>query len=201
MPIANCYLKSGAPLFAAASHGAHVPHKNNNPGVDADTENVAGGLCSGITSAWVAAVLCAPADASAVTPQDFEHCFDNLLRFQGAYLKELHGKADTHLAVLRKHLPFDYVLHGALACAPLTAASLPAQAHWAAYMSLGGHAIGIGRYNGQWMIMDPNCGLFCYAHDQAAAWLADINHLADSYHQRKGRPAGSTVSLQVFLPG
>ena len=196
----NVYSPTLADLFAAAASQCVVRGKNNNPGVDADTENVEGGICSGITSAWLAALLSARNDPSATEVAGFTDAFDNLIRFQGAYLRELHGKADVHLAALRGHLGFDFEELEAIACRQLPLAQLPPSEHWGAYVSLRGHAVGVGRFNGQWMIMDPNLGLFLYPGADGQGFVADLNHLAASYWQRKGHDGQTQMLLQVFQP-
>lgn len=196
----NIYSPSHADLFAAAASQCVVLGKNNNPGVDADTENVEGGICSGITSAWLAALLSAGKDPSATEVAGFADAFDNLIRFQGAYLRELHGKADVHLAALRGHLGFDFEEQEQIQCRQLQLDDLPEREHWGAYVSLRGHAVGAGRFNGQWMIMDPNLGLFCYASAAAQGFVDDLNALALAYWHGKGRDSKTPMLLQVFVP-
>lgn len=196
----NIYLPEQSDLFDAAASQCVVRGRNNNPGVDADTENVEGGICSGITSAWVAALLSAGNDPSATQTTAFADAFENLIRFQGAYLRELKGRADVHLAALRGHLGFDFKEHEQIQCRQLQLADLPDSGHWGAYVSLRGHAVGVGRFNGQWMIMDPNLGLFLYPDAQGQAMIDDLNHLAASYWQRKRLGAQTQMLLQVFEP-
>lgn len=196
----NIYSPSHADLFAAAVSQCVVRGKNNNPGVDADTENVERGICSGITSAWLAALLSAGKDPSATEVTGFSDAFDNLIRFQGAYLRELHGKADVHLAALRGHLGFDFEELEQVQCRQLQLDDLPEREHWGAYVSLRGHAVGVGRFNGRWMIMDPNLGLFLYPDAQGQAMVDDLNHLTASYWQRKGLGEQTQMLLQVFEP-
>ena len=69
-----------------------------------------------------------------------------------------------------------------------------------AYVSLRGHAVGVGRFNGQWMIMDPNLGLFCYASAAAQGFVDELNALALAYWQCKGRGSQTQMLLQVFVP-
>lgn len=167
---------------------------------DADTENVERGISSGITRAWLAALLSAGNDPSATEVAGFAEPFDNLIRFQRAYLRELHGKADVHLAALRGHLGFDFQALGSIECRQLQLADLPGREHWGAYVSLRGHAVGVGRFNGQWMTIDPNLGLFCYASAAAQGFVDDLNALALAYWQRKGRGGETQMLLQVFVP-
>ncbi len=156
MPINNRY-NQGDNLFTRATAEAVVRHKNNNPGVDPDTGNVDGGICSGITSAWVVSVLHADAVPAAVPPAGFPAFFE-VLRFQGAYFKELHGKADTHLNALGQAMQVGVCAIGTVNARPVTAPQLPAGTQWAAYVSLQGHVIGAARRDGNYYLVDPNFG-------------------------------------------
>lgn len=110
------------------------------------------------------------------------------------------AKADVHLAALRGHLGFDFQALGSIECRQLQLADLPGREHCGAYGSLRGHAVGVGRFSGQWMIMDPNLGLFCYASAAAQGFVDDLNALALAYWQRKGRGSQTQMLLQVFVP-
>ena len=54
------------------------------------------GECSGITSTWVIAFLNGLDDAEKNIHR-FTSFFENVLQFQGAYMKMIHGKAGRHI--------------------------------------------------------------------------------------------------------
>ena len=186
-------------LFSRASSECIIRGKNNNPGVDADTQNVEGGICSGITSAWITSLLNANKVPEAGDTASFSNLFNNVLRFQGAYLKELHGKSDNHLQKLSTAMVVNGAKAGQLRARPLVSAQLPKGEWWAAYVSMGGHAIGIGRFNGLFHIMEPNFGLFSYKIE--SDFLADLSDEVDSYMNKNEDESNATFIFYARKTG
>jgi|GEM_PF-3275814 len=173
----------GMDLFENANSSAEVRHKNNARGIniDDDTENVNGGICSGITTTWLIMFL---NNNPGAFEKEFENHFE-ITRFQGAYLKELHGKAPDHIAKMNESL--DTRLHeiGKQSERSASKFQIPLHPKWAAYVSVWGHAIGIGQLNKQYYIMDPNFGLYIY--NSRTTFLRDLQTMIDSRARKKGR--------------
>jgi hypothetical protein len=75
--------------FISASSSAQGPFVNMDPGVTSGIDaDIAGkftsGICAGISTAWVIAFLSGVPEAS--TTNGFKSYFDNMLKFQGAYV-------------------------------------------------------------------------------------------------------------------
>lgn len=127
-----------------------------------DRKRTAGGICAGVTSAWIVGLL---SGRSAATRYDeFESYFVQHLRMQGANIQDtLDGIEGTEM-LMRKGIPqassiasgrrnsmFDF---------------LPREdSTWAAYLGIHGHALGCGHIAGEryYYILDANYGLFYYA--------------------------------------
>ena len=63
-------------------------------------------------------------------------------------------------------------------------ADLPDVGWWAAYVSLRGHAVGMGKYSNRYHIMEPNFGLFTYS--DVDNFVSDFNQLKDQCRQAFG---------------
>ncbi|MFC4729747.1 hypothetical protein [Coralloluteibacterium thermophilus] len=191
MPIDNAY-KSGNTLFSRASSECIIRGKNNNPGVDADTDNVDGGICSGITSAWIVSLLNANKVPECRDTAKFAGHFD-VLRFHGAYFKELHGTSEVHLEKLSGALVVNGVKAGKVQGRPFTLDQMPEAGWWAGYVSMKGHAIAVGKFEGFHHIMEPNFGLFTYR--TGANFIEDLNQEIETYMGMRGKQGDATIYL------
>lgn len=196
MPINNAY--NGGTLFTRAASECIIRGQNNAPAtIDPDTENVGGGICSGITSSWVACLLNANKRPEARDTAKFGDLYSNVLRFQGSYFKELHGTSENHLNQLATT---PILLHGKhignLEKRTVIGANLPNVGWWASYITMTGHAVGAGSYTGFYHIMDPNYGLFTYREE--AGFISDINGLIDEYMNYKGRDANYKAKFILY---
>ncbi|MBZ4418482.1 hypothetical protein [Myxococcus sp. RHSTA-1-4] len=187
--------------FSNAQANCVIKRLNNAPkgdgGVDEQTqETLEGhGICSGMTTTWLIGFLNNRADAS--DPAQFQDYFMNVLRFQGAYLKESGGRADSQLDELAKaHL--DHGLKAlSVATAKVADGKLPfPKSPWAAYVSIWGHAIGIGERDGKWYMMDPNYGLFVYSGRDT--FLADFSAIVEARRTKKGKGPNDTIKLLFY---
>jgi hypothetical protein len=176
----------GRDCYGRADGTASVSNSNNAPagegGVDSDVVGRLGGktpggakvdsktkgrrvgICSGITSAWI--IGCLNGYPAATATDGFKDYFVNVLRFQGAYMKDFDPKAktDDFVAQLAKvgfaaGIKLDKlekvrnVANGGV---------LPASGSWACYAAVFGHAVGVAADGSKWYLMDPNYGLFVY---------------------------------------
>jgi len=174
-------------LFSKANSEGLTTKTNSAPStIDDDTENVTGGICSGITSSWMIALLNANKMQEARDTAKFPELYNNSLRFQGAYFKELHGTAEKHLPAAGVVAVVNGEPLVKIEKRNIATNDIPTLGWWACYVSMRGHAIGIGKYNKFFHIMDPNFGLFTY-RDQMD-FVADVNGLIDSYFGYKGYP-------------
>jgi hypothetical protein len=178
-------------------------------GVDADVQqalrkiNIHGNLvprgeCSGITSSWIIAFLNGLDDAEK-NIYKFPSFFVNVLQFQGAYMKMIHGKAERHINRYAERgfvgrIQKDSTKIGG----HLRAFQLPKRNWWAAYWSCVGHAIGLGKYRGGYYIMEPNAGLFVYSDQNI--FLDDVNELADARYTHKN-VAIPTSTFYFYIRG
>ena len=179
MPIPNRYALNHT-LFTRKYTEKIVRYLNSTDAtVDADTGTQGHGICSGITSAWIVSVLNANKVPGATQTGKFEPLFLNVLRYQGAYFKELHGKADNMLETCGAAMITNGTSDGVVNTRVLTQAQLPGHGWWAAYVSMRGHAIGIGKYGDLYLIMEPNFGLFSY--ETLGKFLTDLADLVDSF--------------------
>ena len=182
MAIYNGY-NSGKTLFENADISVEVKHKNNVIGlnIDQDTENVNGGICSGITTAWLIMLINNNDEAREAK---FEENFE-ITRFQGAYFKEIHGKAPDHIAAMNEAL--DSRLHevGTQTERKVIKFRLPLFPIWGAYVVVWGHAIGIAQFNKAYYIMDPNFGL--YKYNSRDSFLKDFQTIIDARAIKKNR--------------
>lgn len=195
----------GKNLFGNAYKSAVIRGKNNAPGgadgVDSDVQFNLGapgasamkdrkhGICCGITIAWIVGVCHGRADA--VNTTGFEAYFRDVLRFQGAYLKDYKGNVDA-LDDLDGIQPLGLKKSSTGKC---TSAELsgrfPASGSWASYLGLYHHAVGVGAHAAgllsgtRYLIMDPNAGLFKYKHK--SDFIEDVKQLCDARREAKGR--------------
>lgn len=176
----------GRECYGRADGKASVSNSNNAPagegGVDADVVGRLGGktpsgakvdskthgrrlgICSGITSAWVIGCLNGYPDATST--DKFKDYFTNVLRFQGAYMKDFDpkGKTDDFVAQLAKIGFAAGIKMDKLEKVRNVASGgvLPASGNWACYAAVFGHAVGVAASGSNWYLMDPNYGLFVY---------------------------------------
>ncbi len=182
--------------------GTQVEH-----GVDTDTqERLPGGICAGISDAWTVGA-CMGVEG-AVDCDAFEDHFMSVLRFQGAYSKDL----DSEMAGAaggdwklngrfrfrheRRISELMYRCDKALAVVFQTKFThyyqvgdqLP-EGNWAGYLAVWGHAIAIGRHDNAYLIMEPNAGLFRY--DDKSSFDMDLAHLISArqstWHKKHAR--------------
>jgi hypothetical protein len=201
----------GDDLFGRSSTQMVITGLNSAPGgiggVDEDVQNRLGavgapqmvdrrhGICCGITLTWIIG-FCHNRD-DAKNPTKFSSYFTNVLRFQGAYLKDFKGNV-TALDTLDGISAQGLAKGAAGKCIPIEfgrGIRFPS-ARWAAYLGVWHHAIGVGWTFGSWCIMDPNAGLFCY--ENADGFLHDLNQLCEARRVRKGEAPGAKMSYTFF---
>lgn len=156
------------------------------------------GICSGIVGSWIIAVLNAVPEA---TDHDlFVAYFNNVLRFQGAYLKESHGRPEDFFKRLNGlHLDTGCRLLMKLSSPYLSAKQLPREARWACYVAFGGHATGLACTNGGLFAMDPSYGLYEYDTEAALMGaLANGQRQQRIHQQLSGKEA---ADFEFFVPG
>lgn len=190
----------GRDCYGRADGKASVSNSNNAPagegGVDADVVGRLGGktaggakvnsktqgrrvgICSGITSAWIIGILNGHSDATST--DKFKDYFDNVLRFQGAYMKDFDPKAktDDFVAQLAKiGFAAGIKMDKLEKVRNVSGGALPAAGGWACYAAVFGHAIGVAAADSASYLMDPNYGLFVYsARDKM---LMDLQRVVD----------------------
>lgn len=202
----------GANVLSNYDHHAGRGSGRNRPpqgvdGVDADVQHslinpVTGnprGECSGITSTWIIAFL-SGLDDSEKNIHKFPAFFENVLQFQGAYMKMIHGKADRHINRYAERGDIRRVKKDSTKFGShLRPYQLPTKNWWAAYWSCVGHAIGLGRYiRGGYYVMEPNAGLFVYRN--LNIFLGDVNELADARYAHKNA-AIPTSTFYFYIRG
>ncbi|NEP57038.1 MAG: hypothetical protein F6K31_08440 [Symploca sp. SIO2G7] len=180
---------------AASKEDGLIRYKNNVKGlnVDPDTGNVDGGICSGITTTWLIKFL-NNVDAGHEV-KAFLKDYD-ATRYQGAYFKELHGKAPDHLAQLDNVLKSNLNEVARKKVRQVAQLQFPSSSEWAAYVSAWGHAIGIGQLNTSYFMMDPNYGLFVYKNKQK--FLDDLQAFVEARAARKQRDKSDAVEYIFF---
>ncbi|MCG8578150.1 MAG: hypothetical protein MI810_24945 [Flavobacteriales bacterium] len=194
MPISKGYGYTVKPLFGNADKEVIVRHKNNTKdlNIDPDTSNVGGGICSGITTAWLVMFL---NDNQSAYPAQFEENFE-VTRFQGAYFKELHGKTPDHIEKMDKVLDSRLRELNRQQQRLTSGLSLPTASKWGAYLSIWGHAVGIGKAGNKYYIMDPNFGLFVY--NSKSDFLADVQTLVEARAARKKQNSSAKFGAIFF---
>jgi hypothetical protein len=191
----------GRDCYGRADGKASVSNSNNAPagegGVDADVVGRLGGktaggakvnsktqgrrvgICSGITSAWIIGILNGHSDATST--DKFKDYFDNVLRFQGAYMKDFDPKAktDDFVAQLAKiGFAAGIKMDKLEKVRNVSGGALPAGGGWACYAAVFGHAVGVAAADSASYLMDPNFGLFVYnARDKM---LMDLQRVVDA---------------------
>ena len=187
--------------FGKAADRCWVLRHNNTRDLNVDVKvraNLLGhGICSGITSSWVIGFLSADRTEAKNTEQ-FRTYFYNVLRFQGAYMKDLGGRTDKHLEALLnsgynagirqlKNERVNVVSPGIL----------PIENEWAAYTAIFHHAIGIGHSGGSYYMMDPNYGLFVYA--DMPSFLLDLQNLIEARRHSKRKKLSDKVTILFYV--
>lgn len=187
---------AGHALFEnAVSEEGLIRHKNTakDLNVDPDTGNIKGGICSGITTSWMIQFLNRIAEAR---QEDLFKANYDVTRFQGAYFKELHGKAPEHLDALRNVMEHNLSELNAQEKRDVTELTLPDQTQWAAYVSAWGHAIGVGRYDSEYFMMDPNYGLFRYTSKEN--FLTDFQAFVEARADRKNKSDDAKIKCIFY---
>lgn len=191
----------GASLFGNAYKFAVIRGSNNSPGgdggVDLDVQYRLGadnsprgkldrrhGICCGITVAWIVGVCHRREDA--VNTTNFENYFRNVLRFQGAYLKDVNETVGGMDELNGVHpMGVNKIRSGRCTSDELSGV-FPASGTWAAYLGLYHHAVGIGTDSGtfsnRYLIMEPNGGLFKYKNKND--FITDVKQLCDVRRRR-----------------
>ncbi|QHQ36755.1 hypothetical protein [Algicella marina] len=183
-----------------AMRKAVVNGNNNINGLDgfdtAAAERLSGhGICSGITSSWMLALLNGVAEA--IDTDSFVAYFNDVLRFQGGYLKDMGGRADDFFAQMNmKGLDTQIGSTGTVRTAELTIAHLPDSDTWAAYVALWGHAVGMAQKDGRFFLMDPNYGLFEYATLEEMVDM--LNKGANARRRDKGKTKTDEMVFQFY---
>ena len=198
----------GKSLFGSAYKFKQIRYQNNAPGgldgVDSDVQHNLGapgsssmkdrkhGICCGISIAWIIGVCHKREDA--VNTTGFEAYFRDVLRFQGAYIKDFKGNVDAiddlegiqtqGLAKIATGNATDDDLSG----------RFPATGAWAAYLGLYHHAVGIGSSGSRYLIMDPNAGLFKYKNK--SDFISDIKALCSA--RRDAKKGGPDFKFTIF---
>lgn len=187
----------GKSLFGNAYKSAVVRGMNNAPGgdggVDSDVQHNLGapggssmkdrkhGICCGITVAWIVGV-CHKRD-DAVNSTGFDAYFRNVLRFQGAYIKDFKGNVDA-MDDLQGIQPQGLGKAASGKCTEDELSGLfPSSGAWASYLGLYHHAVGIGYSGSRYLIMDPNAGLFKYK--SKSDFISDVKALCAARRQAK----------------
>lgn len=212
MPV-NLY---GASLFAKAYKSVVLKGLNNAPGgdggVDVDVQHRLGapgsatmkdrrhGICCGIVVAWMVGFCNKREDA--VNTTGFEAYFKNVLRFQGAYMKDFKGDV-TSIDQLDGIHPHGLSRTGSGQCSIDALSGLfPTGVTWAGYLSVWRHAIGIGINEGgvfsgeRYLIMDPNGGLFKYKNK--ADFIDDLKQLCNARRIKNGAAGDAKISYTFF---
>ncbi len=172
------------------------------------------GICCGITTAWMMAVRAGIRDA--LDPALFAAFFE-VLRFQGAYMKDAQGNAKGNLADaffrmignlpnrhyrtfgqsrLAQQHQFVSLTQGV---ADVFGWAVPdSSVDWMAYGGLYAHAIGVAHVGQRWYIMDPNHGLFVYHSERHM--LVDLQAIVRARRAAPSRRPGapSTGILAIY---
>jgi len=183
---ADCYTKAKA--FGKKAAGNSAP--KGDGGVDPDVQEslASHGICSGQTTTWVIGLMGTQEGAS--DTKKFTDYSLNVLRFQGAYMKDFGGRIEEQLAeVLKKGLDPECKALPSSAGKDIKALKFPDKGDWGAYLAVWGHATGVGSKGGKWYIFDPNTGL--HEYDKKDAWMADIGGYIDA---RKNMPPPHRVA-------
>lgn len=191
---------AGAIAKSTPSKTKVVSRKNKPPtiadwGVGDDTLDRQGGhgICKGLATAWVIALVNGVADAR--SPALFSRYFNEVLRFQGTYIKDYGKHMDTHVAQLSKMGSDPNVrLIKKSDLRTIQSGDLPS-GNWGAYISIWQHDIAIGSYNNDFFIMDPNCGLLGY---NRWTFLQGIQSLIEGRRARKHKGPMDTIGVWFY---
>lgn len=198
-------------LFGNADDHCEVRHLNNAPagvdGVDlsarqvllaADGADRNHGICCGISVAWLVGLVNGREESWDCG--EFQAYFMNVLRFQGAYIKQGHQRGGD-FDRLAQHYVHNCVLvsHSGNSTTQQLFEAMPEGFSWGAYLSVWGHAIGIGYHNDRWFIMDPNAGLYAYRF--VDKFKTDVSGFVEARRVRKHAPGYATFLFWFYRPG
>ncbi len=206
----------GRDCYGRADSKAAVSNSNNAPagegGVDSDVVGRLGGktsggakvnsktqgrrvgICSGITSAWIIGCLNGRSDATST--DGFKDYFVNVLRFQGAYMKDFDpkGKTDDFVAQLTKvGFAAGIKMDKLEKVRNVSGGALPAGGGWACYAAVFGHAVGVAAAASASYLMDPNYGLFVY--NTRDKMLMDLQRVVDE----RAADESKTATFRFFV--
>ena len=203
--------------FKRRTRSSRVSGKNNAPGgtggVDVDTQFELGsdnspqgmkdrrhGICCGISATWLVGLV-NEVEGSYRTSK-FKEYFDNVLRFQGAYIKQSHQDVEQDLDALQGCFThnvkkFDFQFSRAT---NIKSRFPTGKTKWAAYLSIWGHAIAIGRRDNSYYAMDPNLGLFVYEGGGTAetAVLDDLQEYVEKRRLKKGQAQDAQFKIWFY---
>jgi hypothetical protein len=167
-------------LFGFCTEHVEVRRQNHAPGgvdgVDQDVQFRLGadnsplgmqdrrhGICCGITIAWMVGFAHQRSEATSI--DQFPAYFRDVLRFQGAYLKDMKGNIGGIDELGQKYVHDCVKISEVKNVAPLALlAAFPSNATpvWTGYLGAYHHAIGFGYARYRYYIMEPNAGLYIY---------------------------------------
>ncbi|MGC1273863.1 MAG: hypothetical protein WBC44_09165 [Planctomycetaceae bacterium] len=202
------------PLFGFATEHMEVRSRNNAPGgadgVDEDVQFRLGadnsplgkkdrkhGICCGITVAWM--IGFAHRRPEATRTDQFSDYFRDVLRFQGAYLKDKRGNIGGIDELGQKYVHDCVRISEVKNVAPqalLTSFPSNSTPVWAAYLAAYHHAIGFGYSNFRYYIMEPNAGL--YSYQNKSKFESDFRALIDARRAAKHEPMPGKVSAWFY---
>jgi hypothetical protein len=198
--------------FKHAAQKSKVSKLNSAPGgeggVDQETQKTLGavgfvgdikdkkhGICCGISATWIVGFVNGVEEARDTAK--FKDYFNNVLRFQGAYIKESHEDIEKDLDKMQdcfahdvKKVDFQY------SRATTLKDKFPNKDRWAAYLSIFGHAVAIGRYANQYYAMDPNHGLFVYNDVDTIA--GDVKEFVHYRRDKKNEDKNSQFKVWFY---
>lgn len=189
-------IAAGTNALSCIVYNENSPPTQTNWGGGDDTLTRQGGhgICKGLATAWVIALL--NGERGARDAGLFRSYFTNVLKFQGTYIKDFGKHMDTHVRKLEAmgqstHLKLikqrDKV--------NLHARNLP-NGNWGCYVSVWKHDVAFGHYGHTYFIMDPNCGLIGFRHRRD--FLTGANALIEGRRARKNKGPNDTVGLWFF---
>ena len=154
------------------------------------------GICCGITVAWIVGV-CHDRD-DAVNTTNFENYFRNVLRFQGAYLKDHKGNVGAIDDLDGIH-PQGLTKAGSGKCSSAEFRPVTQQRILGGVSGLYHHAVGVGAHGmgirgSRYLIMDPNGGLFKYKNK--SDFITDVQDLCDA--RREAKNGGANFAFTTF---
>lgn len=158
------------------------------------------GICAGITMAWIISALKDPS-GDATNIGKFNSKFMEVLRFQGAYFQRVAYNIspfyfEAFFGVVEKFIKSGVEYMETTETRNLNPSILPAEPKWAAAVSFRCHAIGAAFINGEYMIMDPNLGLYVYDGSNLNNFIDDLGELYFLYATNYGK--GRRMELTFF---